>query len=161
MKDFVSIFALGLSLCFGAGSTGPARTEDVLPEEALKAIYLEVKELGPYPGETFIKHDFFLGPADDDSYKKEHIVILIQVVDGEERLLVQVTEMKNRPDEPRVQLAGRTRAISCSVRASGRLTVLRSDYGDKDIRRLAADILRAVREKKKLLREYAPPPAGR
>ncbi len=122
--------------------------------EVLKQIYGEVKELGPYPGETVIRHDFFLGPADDDSYKKEHIVVLINAVDGAERMKIQVTEMKTRPDNPRIQLAGKTWTISCSISAKGALRVLRSDYSDKETARLAPMILRAIREKKKLLQQY-------
>jgi hypothetical protein len=122
--------------------------------EVLKQIYLEVKELGPYPGDNFIKQEFFLGPADDDSYKREHICILIQVVDGAERMKIQVTEMKNRPDNPRIQLAGKTRTITCSITAKGGLTLPRTDYSEEEIARVVPDILRAVREKKKLLEEY-------
>ena len=79
------------------------------------------EEPGPYPGDTFIKHDFFLGPADDDSYKREHIVVLIQEVDGVERMKIQVTEMKCRPDNPRIQVAGKARTIACSVSPGGAL----------------------------------------
>jgi hypothetical protein len=137
---------------------GPA---DVPAADVLKRIYVEVKDLGPYPGETFIKHDFFLGPADDDSYKREHIVVLIQDVGGVERMRIQVTEMKSRPDDPRIQLAGKTRTITCSVSGGEALTLLRTDYSDTETVRLAPDILRAVREKKKLLDEYKAKPSDR
>jgi hypothetical protein len=132
----------------------PAEPGDAPVAEALKQIYLEVKELGPYPGESVIRHDFFLGPADDDSYKKEHIVVLIQVVDGVERMRIQVTEMKTRPDNPRIQHAGKVRTITCSIATDGHLTMLRADYSEEEIARVVPDILRAVREKKKLLEEY-------
>ena len=144
----------------GLGSV-QAGSDEAVAAEALKQIYSEVKELGPYPGETFIKHDFFLGPSDDDSYKRENIVVLIQDVDGVERMRIQVTEMKNRPDDPRIQLAGKTRTITCSLSGGGALTRLRSDYSDAEIVRLAPDILRAVREKKKLLDEYKAKPSDR
>ena len=132
-----------------------AKPADAPFADVLKQIYAEVKELGPYPGEDFIKREFFLGPADDDSYKDEHICILIQTVDGVERMRIQVTEMKTRPDNPRVQLAGKARTISCSISADGRLALIRSDYSGEEIARLTPDILRAVREKKKLLEEAA------
>jgi hypothetical protein len=126
---------------------------DVPAADVLKQIYIEVKELGPYPGEDIIRQDFFLGPADDDSYKKEHVVVLIQVLDGAERMKIQVTEMLTRPDNPRIQLAGKARTITCSITKEGGLTVLRSDYTAKEIARVAPDVLRAVRDKKKLLKE--------
>jgi hypothetical protein len=125
------------------------------PADSLRQIYAEVKELGPYPGESFIKHEFFLGPADDDTYKKEHIVVLIQADDGVEKMKIQVTEMETRPDNPRIQLAGRVRSIVCAI-AGDDLTIVRSDYVAKEVDRLAPDILRAVREKKKLLKSLGP-----
>jgi hypothetical protein len=162
---WIAFFALAIglhSLAPDVSSAPCAQAErpGVPAGDVLKEIYVEVKELGPYPGESFIKHEFFLGPADDDSYKKEHIVVLIQVVDGVDRMRIQVTEMKNRPDNPRIQLAGKARTIICSVSAGGALTLLRSDYGDKEIVCLAPDILRAVREKKKLLEELRAKSAG-
>ena len=155
--------ALGRSSAAAFGNGGRVQTGagEVSSVDVLKQIYVEVKELGPYPGENFIKHEFFLGPADDDSYKREHIVVLIQDVDGVERMRIQVTEMKNRPDDPRIQLAGKTRTITCSLSGGGALTRLRSDYSDSEMARLAPDILRAVREKKKLLDEYKAKPSDR
>lgn len=151
--------AAGFAIIVLAGSVGVSAADVTRPDEVpsaqvLKQIFDEVKELGPYPGETFIKHEFFLGPADDDSYKREHVVVIIQVVGGVERMRIQVTDMKTRPDNPRIQLAGRAWAISCSVNSGGRLAILRSDYSDQELARVAPDILRAVREKKKLLKEF-------
>lgn len=128
--------------------------------EGLKQIYIEVREFGPYPGESFIKREFFLGPADDDTYKHEHIVVMIQGVDGGERMRIQVTEMKTRPDNPRIQLAGRVRAIICSI-ANGELSILRADYETGEVEALARDILRAVRQKKKLLEMLGPATCAR
>jgi hypothetical protein len=143
--------------------TGPAaggqpirvETRERGPADSLRQIYIEVKDLGPYPGEPFIKHEFFLGPADDDTYKKEHIVVLIQTADGAEKMKIQVTEMKTRPDNPRVQLAGAVRTVVCAI-AGVDVTILRSDYSARELAELAPDILRAVREKKKLLKILGP-----
>jgi len=147
--------ALGPSaLAVGNGCRAQTGAGEVSSVDVLKQIYSEVKELGSYPGENFIKHEFFLGPADDDSYKKEHIVVLIQVVDGVERMRIQITEMKNRPDNPRIQIAGKARSISCKISAKGVPALLRSDYSDKEIARLAPDVLRAVREKARLLKDF-------
>lgn len=138
-----------------AGFQARVGTGKPRPADSLRQIYAEVKELGPYPGESFIKHEFFLGPADDDTYKKEHIVVLIQADDGAEKMKIQVTEMETRPDNPRIQLAGRVRSIVCAI-AGDDLTIVRSDYVAKEVDRLAPDILRAVREKKKLLKSLGP-----
>ncbi len=159
------IALIAISLCYPSlapelfGAPGiQVGTADAPAADVLKQIYIQVKELGPYPGDTFIRHDFFLGPADDDSYKREHIVVLIQDVDGAERMRIQVTEMKNRPEDPRIQLAGKSRTMICSISAGGGLALVRSDYSNNEIVRLAPDILRAVREKKKLLDEYKAKP---
>ncbi|OGD19555.1 MAG: hypothetical protein A2W03_01305 [Candidatus Aminicenantes bacterium RBG_16_63_16] len=148
--------ALGHSsaAAFGNGCRVQTGAGEVSSADVLKQIYVEVKELGPYPGENFIKHEFFLGPADDDSYKREHIVVLIQVVEGVERMKIQITEMKNRPDNPRIQVAGKVRTISCKITARGVLSLLRSDYSGREIARLAPDVLRAVREKARLLKDF-------
>jgi hypothetical protein len=129
--------------------------EKPYPADGLRQIYNEVKEIGPRPGESFINHEFFLGPADDDTYKKEHIVVTIHAVDVGERMSIQITEMKTRTDNPRIQLAGRVRSIVCLV-ANDELTVVRADYTAHEVEGLAPDILRAVREKKKLLKMLKP-----
>lgn len=119
--------------------------------EALKDIYREVKELGAYPGDDFISREFFLGPADDDTYKNEHIAVLIQNLDGREKMKIQVTEMEIVSDKPRVQKAGATRVIVCSI-VGDVLTVERSEFSVDKLAGLAPEILRAVQAKKKLLK---------
>jgi hypothetical protein len=147
---FAGLPALGGETAPSSRAVQP-RSEDKLPLGTLKEIYAEVKELGPYPGDHFIKQEFFLGPADDDTYKNEHIVVLIQSVGGGERMKIQVTEMETCQENPRVQLAGKVKSIVCAIEG-GRLIFERADYSPGEIRKLAPEILLAIKEKKKLLR---------
>jgi len=125
--------------------------DDPVYLEVLKTIYREVKELGAYPGEDFISREFFLGPADDDTYKDEHIAVLIQEIDGREKMKIQVTEMEIVSEKPRIQTAKATRLIVCSI-VGDILTVERSEFSKDKLSGLAPEILRAIQAKKKLLK---------
>jgi len=119
--------------------------------EVLRKIYREVKEIGPKPGENFISQEFFLGPDEDDSYKNDHIVVLIHQIEGREKMKIQVTKMRTVNLMPHVQAAGETKLLTCSI--SGQiLTVERSDFSPDILDQLAPEILRAVLDKKKLLK---------
>lgn len=117
----------------------------------LTRVHAEVKEMGPYPGEDFIRREFFVGEDDDDTNKDIHVTVLIQALNSKEMMTVQVTEMTKDPGNPRARLAGNSKTVSCLV-AGGRLEVLSSDYEEKELANLASEILKAVQNKKKLLK---------
>jgi hypothetical protein len=152
-----SLAAAALLPAAASGGSPQARVDSQkgYPADGLRQIYDEVREIGRRPGESFVNQEFFLGPADDDTYKNEHIVVMIHAAEVGERMRIQVTEMKTRTDNPRIQLAGRVRSIVCLI-ANGGLTVVRADYTPREVEGLAPDILRAVREKKKLLKMLGP-----
>ena len=116
----------------------------------LKLIYAEVKEMGPYPGEDFVRREFFVGEDDDDTNKDVHVVVLIQSLERKETMTVRVTEMVKDPGNPLARLAKNSRMLVCSV-AGDRLEVQSSDYQENDLAKLAPEILMAVRNKKRLL----------
>jgi hypothetical protein len=119
----------------------------------LKKIYVEVKEMGPYPGQSFILHEFFAGgPDDDDTNKDQHVVVLIQVVGGVEKMKIQVTYMERTKQDRTIKYAKDVKNISCLVAADG-IRVQSSDYGEKEMDKLAPDILQAILNKKKLLKD--------
>jgi hypothetical protein len=156
---FISLLSALFSL--QAAGTGPC--PGPIPAEpkyleALKNIYREVKDLGAYPGQDFISREFFLGPADDDTYKDEHIAVLIQKLEGREKMRIQVTEMEIVNDKPRIQAAKATKSVVCWV---GRdfLTIERSEFSEDKLSRLAPEILRAIQAKKKLLKLTDRPPS--
>jgi hypothetical protein len=142
----------------GGGFCPASKAEEPEYYEALKAIYREVKEMGARPGEDFISREFFLGPADDDTYKNEHIAVLIQKLGGREKMRIQVTEMEIVSDKPRIQTAKGTRSVVCWI-AGDSLTTERSEFSEDKLSRLAPEILRAVQAKKKLLKLTDRPPS--
>lgn len=119
----------------------------------LKKIYVEVKEMGPYPGESFILHEFFAGgPDDDDTNKDQHVVVLIQVVGGVEKMRIQVTYLERTKQDRTIKYAKEVKNISCLV-AADRVKIQSSDYSEKEMDKLAPDILQAILNKKKLLKD--------
>jgi hypothetical protein len=121
------------------------------PLRILKKIHEEVKELGNYPGEDFIKREFFIGRGDDDTNKDLHIVILIQPLEGGETMKIQVTFMEPTRDDPNVRYAKTVKNIACTI-LEKKVTVQSSDYDRNELEKLVPDILQAIRDKKKLLR---------
>jgi hypothetical protein len=118
----------------------------------LKQIYDEVKELGRYPGEDFIRREFFIGNEDDDdTNKNQHIVVLIQAVDGQEKMRLQMTAMEPSKENPQVKYATTSKSVLCQVGPDA-VTIQASDYDEPELEKLAAEILRAVLAKKKLLK---------
>jgi hypothetical protein len=118
---------------------------------ALKRVHDEVLELGPYPGQDFVRWDFFIGgPDDDDTNKDQHVVVLIENAEGPRRMTLQVTQLERSRGDPRVKYARGTRHVICWLE-NEKLQVHRSDYGDKELEELASGILRAVLDKKRLL----------
>ncbi len=118
----------------------------------LKQIYDEVKELGRYPGEDFIRREFFIGNEDDDdTNKNQHVAVLIQTIEGQEKMRIQVTAMEPSKENPQVKYATLSKSMLCQVGANI-VAIETSDYDKHELERLAAEILRAVLAKKKLLR---------
>ncbi|MDH7513161.1 MAG: hypothetical protein QHH14_09465 [Clostridiales bacterium] len=116
----------------------------------LQSIYREVKEIGAYPGEAFVRGEFFVGTDDDDTNKDVHVSILIQKHDNREKMKIQVTYMEPAHQDPRVKYAGISKALVCLIDEKN-IELESSDFKEKEIDNLAAEILRAVRNKKNLL----------
>jgi hypothetical protein len=119
----------------------------------LKKIFDEVKEMGPYPGEDFIRRDFFTGSDDDDdTYKDNHVAILIQAASPLEKMKIQITIMVASEGSPLVKIASTTKNIICVVEGD-KTSLQASDYDEKELAQTAAEILQAVVSKKRLLKE--------
>lgn len=119
--------------------------------EIIKSIFDEVRELGAYPGESFTRREFFIGAEDDDdTYKDIHVSILIQRHGDVEKMRIRVTQMKPGQGDPRVKYAGISKTFVCLI-GEKNLELESSDFKEKEIDNLAPEILRAVRNKKKLL----------
>jgi len=154
-RDLVLRWAVGIVLLsFGSAAavaalSGPAPLKKYLT--VLKQIHAEVKEIGPYPGEDFIRREFFVGEDDDDTNKDIHVIVLIQSLKSKEMMTIRVTEMAKDPGNPQARLAKTSRALTCLV-AEDRLEVQSSDYGEKELDELVPEILTAIQNKKRLLK---------
>jgi len=144
--------AVLLSSGFAAALTVPSGPGPVKKYLAiLKQIHAEVKEIGPYPGEDFIRREFFVGEDDDDTNKDIHVLVLIQSLESKEMMTIRVTEMAKDPGNPQTRLAKTSRVLFCLV-AEDRMEVQSSDYEEKDLAKLAPEILTAIQNKKRLLK---------
>ncbi len=153
---FYAGVVFGLFLISLNGPTGVSCAEKDSAQakhlKILKQIYDEVKELGRYPGEDFIRREFFIGNEDDDdTNKNQHVAVLIQTIDGQEKMSIQVTAMEPSKENPQVKYATSSKSILCRV-GKDALTIQTSDYDEPELERLASEILRAVLAKKKLLK---------
>jgi hypothetical protein len=144
--------AVLLSFGFTAALAAPCGPEPVKKYLAiLKQIHAEVKEIGPYPDEDFIRREFFVGEDDDDTNKDVHVSVLIQPLESKETMTIRVTEMAKDPGNPRARLAKTSRMLTCLV-AEDRLEVQSSDYEEKELAELVPEILTAIQNKKRLLK---------
>jgi hypothetical protein len=119
----------------------------------------EVLELPRYPGEDFHRGEFHLGYGDDDTNKTHAVGILVKDEEegGAVRMTVVVSRLEPSPGDPRVFYAKEPRTLVCRFTGKG-VEVLRSDYDEKGLEPLLADILKAVVDKKNLLKGRCPRP---
>jgi len=160
LAAFASLASLPLGLVLlpseVAGRPGPDRADVAA---LLVRIRDEVLGLPRYPGEDFHRGEFHLGDGDDDTNKTHAVGILVKEEDagGALRMTVVVSRLEASSGDPRVFYARESRTLVC--RFSGRdVEVLRSDHDEKGLPPLLADILKAVLDKKNLLKGRGPRP---
>ena len=120
--------------------------------KVLREIYLEVKELGKFPDDDFIKREFFVGKDDDDTYQDIHVLVLIRNIDEIEKITIQVTYFQSSEDDPTVKYAKNSRSLSYAL-LQDEIVIIKSDYDEKERRKFLPQVLRAIRGKKKLLKK--------
>jgi hypothetical protein len=145
-----------LCLVLAAGSFLFTEKPPDVPE-LLGRIRDEVLGLSRYPGEDFTRGEFHLGEGDDDTNKTHAVGILIKEEDrgGGTRMTIVVSRLEPSPADPRVRYAKEARTLVCRFSAKG-VEILRSDPEEKDLRRLLGDVLKAVVDKKNLLKGRGP-----
>jgi len=119
-------------------------------EAALREIYLEVLAMGPHSGQSFIHWDFFLGEDDDDTNKDVHAGVIISGEDGSHRMTIRVSWMEPFPGDPRARRAGANKVLACAVEGDS-VRMISSEFAPNEWSVLAAGLIKAVRDKKKLL----------
>ncbi|MDH5468453.1 MAG: hypothetical protein OEY25_13635 [Candidatus Aminicenantes bacterium] len=119
------------------------------PEDILKDIYKEVKELGKRENETFIKREFHFDLDENPTNTEEHIVVLIYEMDDKERIVIQVTYFESEGFRDSIKYAKEIKLISCFLK-SDELEIDKSDYDRKEIKKILPDILKGIKEEKEL-----------
>lgn len=144
----IPALALSACLCLTAVPARPAQRDD--PSRLLLRIREEVSALPKYPGEDFVRGEFFLGEGDDDTNKTHAVGILVKDGADGQRMTIEVSRLEASREDSRVKYARDPRTIVCRFPSSG-VELVRSDYTDPDLRRLLPEVLRAVKDKKTLL----------
>lgn len=119
------------------------------PEDIMRDIYDEVKELGKRENETFIKREFHFDLDENPTNTEEHIVVLIYEIDDKERIVVQVTYFESEGLRGSIKYAKEIKLISCFLKAE-ELEIDKSDYDKKEINKILPDILKGIKEEKEL-----------
>jgi len=120
-----------------------------VPEDILKDIYKEVKELGKRENETFIKREFHFDLDENPTNTEEHIVVLIYEMDDIEKIVIQVTYFESEGFRDSIKYAKDIKLISCFFK-SEELVIDKSDYDKKEIKKILPDILKGIKEEKEL-----------
>jgi len=117
----------------------------------LREIRGEVLGLGRYPGEDFARGEFFLGEGDDDTNKTHAVGILVKDEDGGSRMTIVVSRLEPSRDDPRVKYTRDPRTVVCAFTFAG-VELVRSDYPAAELEKLLPIVLKAVVDKKNLLK---------
>ena len=119
------------------------------PENILKDIYKEVKELEKREEEPFIKGEFFFDLDENPTNTEEHIVVLIYEMDDKERMVIQVTYFESEGLRDSIKYAKDIMLITCLLK-SDELKIDKCDYDKKEIKKLLPDILKGIQAEKEL-----------
>ena len=118
----------------------------------LREIREEVVSIGGYPGEDFVRGEFFLGEGDDDTNKTHAVGILVKHEGGSSRLTLVVSRLEPARDNPRVKYTRDPKTVVCAFTAAG-IELVRSDYPAGELEKLLPAVLKAVVDKKNLLKK--------
>ena len=118
----------------------------------LREIRDEVLGLPRYPGESFARGEFFLGEGDDDTYKTHAVGVLVNDEAEGSRLTIVVSRLEPARENPRVKHAREPRTIACRI-AGETVEMLRSDYAPPELEKLLPLVLKAIVDKKSLLKK--------
>ncbi len=118
----------------------------------LRQVREEVLGLGKYPGEDFVRGEFFLGEGDDDTNKTHAVGILVKDEAEGSRMTIVISRLEPSRDNPRVKYTREPKTIVCRFSAD-RVETVRSDYTSEDLRTLLPAVVQAVVDKKNLLKK--------
>ena len=137
-------------LTAAAAASGAQKTADI--PGLLREIRAEVLEIGGYPGEDFARGEFFLGAGDDDTNKTHAVGILVQDKAEGSQMTIVVSRLDPVADDPRVKYTRDPKTVVGRFAGSA-VEVIRSDYPEAELEELLPRILRAVIDKRALLKK--------
>ena len=133
-----------------AAASGAQKTADI--PGLLREIRTEVLGLGRYPGEDFARGEFFLGAGDDDTNKTHAVGVLVQDKAEGSQMTIVVSRLDPVADNPRVKYTRDPKTVVGRFAGSA-VEVIRSDYPEAELEELLPRILRAVIDKRALLKK--------
>lgn len=116
----------------------------------IQEIYLEVKSAALISPEGFREWQSFLGQDDDDTYKDEHLFILIYERNEKIFMWLQITTFKAEKEQPRVKRAITSKMIK-AVLENRQVLIEQNDYEPKEREKILHEILLSIKRKKRLL----------
>lgn len=147
---FAVALTAGLFLLF---SPPPSITQDA--EKDLPSLFRQVRDevlgLDKYPGEDFNRGEFHLGPGDDDTNKTHAVGILVKSEAEGFRMTIMISRLEPSRADPRITYARDPKTIVCRFRAD-EVEIVRSDYPAGELEELMPVVLKAVLDKKALLK---------
>ncbi|MBN2246066.1 MAG: hypothetical protein JW755_09505 [Candidatus Aminicenantes bacterium] len=143
---FLGDFLLAESSRIGTGAISNSADTDNIKN--LKEIFNEVKEMGKFPNEDFFKRQFHIGD-EDDTNQNIHVFVLIQEIDGIEKMTIQVTYLKTS-SFPKIGIPEKTKNIVCSFQ-NDNVKILNSDFSDTEMKIFLKELKHSISDKKRLL----------
>jgi len=119
--------------------------------EILKDIYEEVKELGVYGDENFLRREFHMDLDNNAVNREEYVMVLSQNIDKIQKMVLQVTYFEQDKKNRFVKNAKETKEIKCEMIGEA-FQIKKCDYEDKKVKRVLSKILTGIKEKKELLK---------
>lgn len=120
--------------------------------ERIKEVYEEVRPAASVSAEGLKEWQSFLGKDEDDTYKDDHLFIIIQEKENEVRLWIQITFLERDINNPRKQTAVGAKQIEASVDPKTKAVLIsHNEFSPTEIETIFPQILRSIRDKKKLL----------
>jgi hypothetical protein len=121
------------------------------PQEFLMEIYKEIKELGGYEKDSFVKREFHMNLDHNEKNKEEHVVVLTQSVENWEKMTVQVTYFKPKGKNKNIKLAQNVMLTLCFIQGKN-IVIQQCDYKEDKRGEIFQEILKGIRHKKELLK---------
>ncbi len=121
------------------------------PSEILKNIYEEVKELGPYENEDFLRREFHMDLDGNATNKEEYVMVFSQKIDNIQKMVLQVTYFEQDKSSRYAKNAKETKEIKCELIGED-FKIKSCDYEGRKLNKVLSKILTGIQEKKKLLK---------